>query len=86
MTEAELLAAIEQIDRVKAHLRDKISKLRLDLLERESDLIEAKIAGEKLAEELELLRFNDPVANADLRDTEIERFRDRFPELCDKKD
>lgn len=85
MTESELLAAIAEIDRKKKDLRKKISELRLEALDKESELLTMRLAGEKLAEELELLRFNDPVANADLRDAEIERFRDRFPELCDEK-
>jgi hypothetical protein len=86
MTESELLAAIAEIDRKKKDLRKKISELRLEALDKESELLTMRLAGEKLAEDLSLLRFNDPVANADLRDAEIERFRDRFPELCDGKD
>jgi len=86
MTEAELLAAIEKIDREKAKLRKKISELRLEALDKESELLTMRLTGEKLAEELELLRFNDPKANADLRDEEIERFRRMHPELCDFDD
>lgn len=85
MTETELLLAIEEIDRKKVTLRKKISELRSEILDKESELITIKITGERLAEELELLRFNDPKANADLRDAEIERFRMKFPELCDGK-
>jgi len=79
MTEAELLAAIAEIDRQKKDLRKKISELRAETLDKESELITIKLTGEKLAEELELLRFNDPKANADLRDEEIERFRRMHP-------
>jgi len=86
MTEAELLAAIAEIDRQKKDLRKKISELRAETLDKESELITIKLTGEKLAEELELLRFNDPKANADLRDEEIERFRRMHPELCDFDD
>jgi hypothetical protein len=62
--------------------RKAIVRLKSQLVEKESELIEATLLKEKLVEDLQ--KYHDVVfyaANTDKKD-EVEDFRRRFPELC----
>jgi hypothetical protein len=84
-TETDILSELETIELTKSFARAKIHEHKSEVYRYESHLIEAKLREDELREDLATIRDNDPVANADLRDSDIQGFRDRHPEWCVKK-
>jgi len=85
MTNNRQAEILEEIDLLEGEMRGcvkEIDFLKKKMSDWESALIEAKIKKEKLAEELRQIRASDPTFVPELRDLEIQRFRDKFPELC----
>lgn len=85
-SQQELLVQLQQAEADRLLAKKKIAGLKIHLMEREFELINANIRIERAQEALEKIRNSDPTYIPDARDREIERFRDKFPELCEKSD
>lgn len=63
-----------------------IIKIKKLLIDSETKLIGAKINKEKATEELRIFYATTYIPEFDQRDKEIQDFREKYPELCKKKD
>lgn len=76
--EQEKLAAIKEAESQQKEARNRLDRLKTDLLAAETDLIAANLLREKLVEELRVLR-NTLVKNEETpRDREIAAFREKM--------
>lgn len=85
-TEQELIAAIQQAEEDRLKTKERIRKLQKDLVDSESDLIESNIRKDRLKEELRVHRSVTPRTVLSEREKEIEAFRAKYPELCQKNE
>ncbi len=73
--EQEILAAIKEAESQQKEARQQLDRLKMDMLNAETDLIAANLLRAKLVEELRVLR-NSMVRTEDTpRDREIAAFR-----------
>ena len=86
MNEQELMQAIAQAEKDRQKNKKKISRLQKQVVDAESNLIEATLKKDRLVEELRRFRKSDPTYTPDARDIEIEKFRERFPEYSKRID
>jgi hypothetical protein len=84
MTEEELLKAIAKAEQDSKECKSKLHSLKKKTIEIESHLIETLVQKDRYVEELRKLKASDPTHVPDMRDIEIEDFRQRFPDLCQK--
>jgi len=84
MTEELILNRLSSIRVDKENVLKEVRRLRAELVTEESLLIELNLEHERLTEQLRLFRENDPKYVPDERDLEIEEFRKKFPDLCQK--
>ncbi len=78
--EQEKLAAIKEAEAQQKEARQRLDRLKMAMLEAETDLISANLLREKLVEELRVLR-NTLVKNEETpRDREIANFRAKMEE------
>jgi hypothetical protein len=82
----ELQQRIKSAEDDRQLAKIKIANLKSHLSERESELIEATIAKERAIEALDFHERTTVYVEVTEREVEIEGFRNRFPELCQKKE
>lgn len=86
MNEQELLNAIQKAEEDRKIFKRKITLLKQEINERESDLIEASIRKDRLIERLRVHKSTVPRYLPDEREKEIQAFKEVFPELSKKID
>jgi hypothetical protein len=82
--EQMLLQRLSELNEELQHKQRRIKEMKREVLLKESEYIELKIQHEKLTEELRVCRNTVPpvIPEKSLRDIEIERFRETYPEVC----
>lgn len=82
MNEKELLEKLEATTRRLEHAQKKVSKIKRELAEAETQAINAKIEKERLEEQLRVLQASIPKHELTFNQQEAQAFREKFPELC----
>jgi|SRR5579885_1576306 len=85
MTEEEILKALQEAEKEYANAKRVLAEAKKKWTDAETKLIHAKLHKERLQEELRINRNTVPTANPvpDLREQDIERFRNEHKELCE---
>lgn len=83
-TEQEILKAIAEVELKQKDARNLITFHKKAAIDAESDLIEANLHRERLAEQLRRLRLSTVRHDLSKEDIELEEFRARLPELLKK--
>lgn len=83
--EEELVQKLQDADKELKDARTRVTQLKKEFTDAESNLIEAKLNRDKIIEELRLWRYRniDDLETTD-REEDIERFRKLLPDLLDK--
>lgn len=83
--EEELVQKLQDADKELKDARARVTQLKKEFTDAESNLIEAKLNRDKIIEELRLWRYRniDDLETTD-REEDIERFRKLLPDLLDK--
>lgn len=84
-TEKELLVKLEVVEKEIKGVRNRINELRLELWNKESDLLTAQLLKEKLMLDLKEAEYMAAEPENKRRDEDIERFRKVLPELMEKE-
>lgn len=83
MNEQEILAAIAKADKDFAAAKEKLSRAKRVWLDAETIVIETKLARDRLRERLRVYRNITPTHILDLRELDIEGFRERNPGMVE---
>ena len=82
--EEDLINQIDELDKEIKECRSQTSEFKRKLADAETNLIGAKIKKSRLVEELRLFKAREISVEISEYDLEIQRFREKFPELCKK--
>ncbi len=84
MTEQEILDALAEADIAYEQAKEKMAKAKRAWVDTETAVIEAKLARDRIREELRVFRKVSTTAQRpNSRTQEIEAFRERNPELVE---
>lgn len=84
MTEQELLDALAQADVAYEEAKAKMAKAKRAWVDTETEVIEAKLARDRIREQLGVFRrVSTTVIRPNSRTQEIEDFRERNPEIVE---
>jgi hypothetical protein len=82
MTEQEYLDQIAQAEQDWYLAKRDLAEAKKVWVSAETQVIDCKIALDRIKEDLRVYRSITPTLNLELREQEIEKFRKNHPELC----
>lgn len=82
MTEQEIINRLADAEREVVDAKKALAEAKRRWTDAETDLISAKIARDRIKEELRVHRKTTPRYEPSLRDLDIKRFQEDHPELC----
>lgn len=82
----KLQEQIAELEKTRLAIKKKITSLKKQSMDRETELIETTLRQERLVEELRVYQKTTVTVELNERDQEIEGFRSRYPELCQKEE
>lgn len=80
----DLIKKLVSINDEKRLMREKMISLRRELWDTESKLIELSINSDRIKEEIRIIKNATVSLDPSERDIEIEKFREKLPELLEK--
>lgn len=83
MNEQDYLAAIEGAEKRYLEAQKNLAKAKRAWTEAETLVINTRLQMEKLREQLRVFKLSDPNVPIELREQEIERFREANPDLVE---
>lgn len=81
MTEEELLQQLKEAEDELHHAKRKVREVKSQLLDAETNLINAKLHRDRVKEALRVHLATTPKYEPTKRDEDIEQFREKHPEL-----